>query len=887
VAVLAAAAPIISTIGTIAGAAASVVGTGLSIYQAVKQPSVATIAGAAVRTLQLPGQLADFSVKVGFTEAVPESIAPALEVAQSLSQVLGKDLTNMVAQFAQTLKPLADLDPRLRDMIVPLIGIGGRSLPDLASVLSLTMGRPRRRYRDVPLEGFTGLDEDVQPLGEVIAETQQQTADQIATSIGGTSEELRKLLNQVGDGVPALRFPLIEVFKEQGFSVSSALNAISADVRAFFENVGSVRKYLRESVGDQIPEQMKTLFGVIVRGILTLVVDLLKEAVEVAHKPIADVLTPKFQEFLDEYQKGTKRSEPVEPGDAAGLAASMWEAALKFGVTAHAYAVAGELIHVTKHLGLPQFSAALVDAAAFGPIISNTIGRQISVGLGRATEWEARHRFRTVYPGLREAEQMYLERRISRSDYAERIRWEGWPEWWIKAYLALDEPEEQAVPFREPAPRELGIIWEDVQSDDAWILTMLKQQGYADPDAERIMRGVRLRSQKSLRSGLLSEVNTAFQDGLLYEEDLRRFLAPLNLREESLSLLLDRARLGLAANQAKKLLAAQRTLVEQDVIPLDQFRVSARALGFVDSQVEAEAAVIEAKAKGRLLKAERVEYEKEMRQYQEKVATVAEEEVRRGIITPEAFEAQLLQAGFEPQLAKASAELARVRQKPVLKLPEALTFEAQQQKVAGLIQDEILRRVQAGALDPGLAGLHLAALGIPTDEILALVRLAVARIPKAVADKQPSTESPQVREARQIRTQDAVARYQAGEIDEAGLRVALQAAGVAQDVLESTVARESSEKRVKAVAATAAAKAKAAQDAAAAKAKAEAQAERDRQAALKEIQALQRDIILTALRKGQLEAEDARVGLQMVGLSAEEADHLVTRELLRAVKPAA
>jgi hypothetical protein len=880
----AAAASVIGTIiavASVAAKAATVAYTALTVYQAVQRPSVGSILAATTNVLKLPGDLAAYAAKMGIIDAVPAEIAASLDVSRAFSEVLGKDVTVAVNGLIQALQPFGQLDPRLHDILVPLVGLTNRSLPDITNVLALTLGKPRRKYKDVGLAEFTGLDEDVQPLGEVIDEGLKSTTMDIRTLVRERDEEAQK--ERERDLVRR-----DQILQDLGFGSEADRKQWADTVRFFIEGVGKGPDQWKENLSAAITNGMLPVFegvvgsiGPVISALINVIAVTVERGAEIAVEPIQRGLTGPLEKFFDTYRRNIQVSDAIRPEDTSTLAVAQFGEAMRFGVTAHMVALLCELCHPLKHLGLPQLAAGMVDAAAFGPIIGATIGTRIRVGLGRASELDARRTFRTTWPDIRTCEQMFLEGAMTRDAYAERLRYEGWPEHYIEMYLAMGEDEALAVPYREPNARELGILFEDVDVTEDWVLNMLRQQGYYIKDAEQILNGVQLRATKSFRQGLISELLSAYEDGLLYEQDFRDRLAPLHLREQTIRLLLDRSNLGLAHKQATRMAAVHRTLVENDVIPLDQYRVSLRALGYIDSQVEIEASLVDAKRRGKLLKDELRQEEAAFRKLQEETVRMYEERIRRGLSTPEEYQQVLLQLGFEDQLASATAELARVRQKPVLQLPTAMTPEAQAQRVRELLQKEILVRVTAKTIDPGLAGLNLLAMGLTKEEAEAQVRLAMARIPPEPAAGEKPEDTPEQREARRIRTNEAITRYAAGELDDAGLRAALVAAGNADQVVDATVSREATERRITVNRTAADAQARAATTAQQATAKAQAAAVAERDAVLEEIKRLQRDIILEAFRKGALTAEEATLGLREVGYDVETADLLVTREALR------
>jgi hypothetical protein len=520
-------------------------------------------------------------------------------------------------------------------------------------------------------------------------------------------------------------------------------------------------------------------------------------------------------QFLEDYQLELTHTGEMTPDAVPALGADAFAAALKFGVTAHALAVAAETVPVFKHLGLPQLAAGLVDAAAFGPIINNTIGRDINVGLGRAKEYEARERWRTVWASPRDYEAAWLKRQVTTEAYRRRLQYEGWREFEIDAWLGPDGDAENAVPWREPNPRELGILFEDVSIDEAWVLKMLRRQGYSDASSEQILKGVKLRSQKSLRAGLLSELNGAFEEGLLGTSELSARLEAMGLRQEAIQLIVDRSNQGKARRQAKRLLSSYQTLVVGNAIDIDTFKVSMSGLGYEADEVTVEAAYQQSKLDVAVLKAEKADTAAQLRKRQELTVRLYTDMVQRGQATPDQLEGALLQLGVEEDQAAAWRQIAETRQKPVLKLPTASTQEATDQVVQQTVAKEIERRVQDGTYDAGLAVAYLMGIGYSGAEAEARIRLALARGYTAPVANPPAKEDASVRAARNNRTKALLARYRAGEIGESALKSELIANGVADGEATSLV---EAEKATAALAASRAAEQQATRDAAAVKA---------------------------------------------------------------------
>lgn len=750
--------------------------------------------------------------------------------------------------------------PSLESMAVSLDGLKGRSYYDTSSALSLAslyLGDIAHPQADgwqmaLPkiaqaLQGLAGQEvKDIRDLMQLVAQALEQLAThELANLSDVTWLGARGIEQLVEAAVPALQQLLTNL--QAGAPLDTEVK------EAFFKWLGPQQASGPSSwLLDMIVGVMAQLGRLIVDGV--------GQAVTILHQPAGAVILPTLRGVFDQYKAELTKPGPLNPWDSTDIAINAFNSALKLGSMAHAFGQVVELLLPTKHLGLGHLAAGLADAAGFEPVMRAAIGRRLDVALGRTAELQARHDYRTVWPDVRTCVEMFLEGRLTHPFMAERLAYEGWPEWAIKGYMGDRDSPDETVPYREARPIDLAYVYEDMTAPDDWILRQLIQSGFHRDDAQQLMVGLRRRSMRTHTSAYVSELVGAFGDGLIDQAGLRAYLRGLGLRQEAEDLVVNRAAMNYFRQTAKDLLAVYRDMVDKSLLSITDFRVAVAGLGFQEHTIAAEVARLDARARGRLLVEEQREAEAAVREVQRLLGTEYAERVRRGLVTPDSMERVLVQAGVEPAQAAAMARIAAIRQIPALKLPEALTPEAQAQQVRDILTRDILTRVRQRQLSTEGAVTYLVSIGVNQTEAEAEVGLAWQQGWRPPTVELPPKEAPEVREARRNRTQAATAAFQAGEFDEEVLLDRLRALGHSPAVAVSIVEQEATERRLRL----------------------ERKAETERAKVLAEVQKLEETLILELVRKRQIEPEDAVAALISIGIEETQADLLVKRELLKA-----
>ena len=629
----------------------------------------------------------------------------------------------------------------------------------------------------------------VSPMGNVLDEALAGLSSAVSTAIAQLAAQNKATAAEQMQSIEAIA-------KANGAATQQQIEATAELTKASSQTLAEVLQQLLSGLSEIITkglipgeQLLKDLLGPIVVPLVRLLAGTIKDSVRMVGKPIEDAIAPFFGDALDEYKRDMFQQGILTIDDIRGLSETTFAKAMNFGITAHAFSALVELFHPTHHLGVGQLSAGLVDAAAFGPIVSNTIGTELRQTLGRLSMWDANMRGRTNKPAVPMAEMAYTRGFISDFDFRERLRYDGWNEQDIDAYID--------VGFRRPAPRDLALIWEDEEADEEWITDALRKGGYHPDDIAAMVSGLRARGQKTAKGSLIGEAVSLYTAGAMDEAGLASVMEEIHVKTETQEIILRRARLARAYTIVKDLKAHYKTLATDQIITLDDYKLALTTIGLTDDVAAAEVSMVEAKVTGAVAKAEAAETKAEVRKEQSLLAAQLSKQVRLGAVSPLEMEAALNAAGISETISHSMAALAGLNALPVPKLPTVLSAEAAQQKQDEISAQTILTYVKKGNLDGISATAALVAMGMDSTTATDRVLLAMAEGYKAPSVAKAPVEDATVKQARTIRTTAAVTLYRGGEIDTNELRVELTAAGNVPDVVNAIVSRELARAMVK------------------------------------------------------------------------------------------
>jgi hypothetical protein len=506
------------------------------------------------------------------------------------------------------------------------------------------------------------------------------------------------------------------------------------------------------------------------------------DGMNLLHAPMEGVMRIGSQVLFDRLDQQLSQLGESSPDRVMEMAPELLALAGGLGMSAHLVAVIAEKIAIFKQLGFPQLAAFLVDLADFKGIARNTISVQMEAALRSPALRHARARFRPELPPAFTMDQLWLERAVPEEEARQFYREQGWKEDTITRWLA--------ALFREPAPRELGLLFEDAEVDEFWIQRMLEQSGFDDETVTHLRQSVKIRSQKGLRQALLTEIEASVSAGVIEEGLALEYLAPLRLREDTLQLFFTQARLG----RYRRELGEQKTVLEDQaqagLLTPEDLQAELSALGF-DARAQLQAARRARLRVGlRAFREERADIKAAIRRAQSDRVTAALDLHRRFQLSDEDLEQVLIGIGVQEVEVPALVQLAAVRREPVPRLPTVLSPEAKVQAVLEDQADQVLALQGNKVIDEGTAQVLLLALGVDQQTASLKTGLVAARIQRPPVPVKAVAEPAAVREERQLRTDAAVVRFRAGVLSEAELRALLRQLGHPVPVADALVERE-------------------------------------------------------------------------------------------------
>jgi hypothetical protein len=379
-------------------------------------------------------------------------------------------------------------------------------------------------------------------------------------------------------------------------------------------------------------------------------------------------------------------------------------------------------------------------------------------------------------------DQMFLERRLAPEDLADFYRTQGWPEHLIDRWL-------ETLPI-EATPRDLAIVFEDVEIDPLWAQDHLRQRGFTDEDAFKITEGLRTRALKSQRAQAVGALVANYADGLLDQGGLAATLGELRFNDEAVSLTLLTAEHKRLNGEAEKTRSILESSAAQGAITVEEVGATMAAYGYDERAQQQAMGRARLKLGVQLFRDETNDVKAAVRRAQTDAITAALELFRRFQLDAGGLAGYLRQWGVKDEEVDALVALAAARRQPVPRLPEVLTPEAQLQEALRVEQDAVLELSRKGLITESAAASALAGLGMDSRRARAEAHLAAARrAPPADVVKPPSLD--EITDATQrARADAAIARFRGGLLSPGGLSSALRSAGVAATLAAAITERE-------------------------------------------------------------------------------------------------
>jgi len=287
--------------------------------------------------------------------------------------------------------------------------------------------------------------------------------------------------------------------------------AIFDEQRGYFAT--AFREVIR-SMWKWILEQLKSL--------IDLVVNVLKPLLQDAWDFAKAQLEEQGRKVYDYTQKMFAAHSPLSPEDAPALAGKLYLFAMGAGMAAHGAAVATELLHPLKTVGLHQTAAMIGDFAGFGRICGATMGPLVNKVLGQLMTYNVQKYYRPVLPDDMLLQIMAVKPDITMEQFREGMGYMGYSDEWIDSI--------QKTMYHEPRYFELKMMSEDEAATDEWLRLKSRRAGFTEKDTDVMVRSYVKQASRMQRVDYYRQSFYMYKEGYITHERFEELLDEMQLR---------------------------------------------------------------------------------------------------------------------------------------------------------------------------------------------------------------------------------------------------------------------------------------------------------------------------------------------------------------------
>ena len=343
----------------------------------------------------------------------------------------------------------------------------------------------------------------------------------------------------------------------------------------------------------------------------------------------------------------------ITPETVSNMSLQLYDFAYSKGIQASLSALAIEMVHPYKNLGIQQIPAMVGDYAGFGSIASATIGVVHRLALAGPMAYAVNAHCRPVIPDSRLLQTLVVKKDISIQEFLKYMKYHGYSDYWIDRI--------RATMYREPSYRELQIMAEQDVATDAWMIDKLERAGYSSEDAPVMHRSLIRRVTISQRSSYYSHAFSLFKEGYITEELFGKILDKLGLHPEAKTFAIDAARLAYLYDATGDQVKYWCDSYQKDLVTGDQLRLHLSLLGVVPERVWLICEQQKVRKYKKPSQPTASGLEAVTAKTQSTLSQAYIQLYRKNLIDEAVLEADLIAIGIVPELAEATVFLEQVR----------------------------------------------------------------------------------------------------------------------------------------------------------------------------------------------------------------------------------
>lgn len=500
---------------------------------------------------------------------------------------------------------------------------------------------------------------------------------QLAQEQGGTSNVLRDILTFI-TGTPGERA------------------VVGARVGATAEGQALLR--ILEGIFERIRELAKGLIAPLYEGLI--------EGADALVGKISDLYVGSIDEAVEPEGKNLNR--------VAGQALTN---ALAAGLSAQLSAQLLEVVHPLKSLGLHQISAFIADFGGFGDIASSLRSPTLFHALRQPAERRAAAKFRTNLPSAGDLRGEFAKRKVPASRYAERLRLDGMPEWWVE--FAVRNP------WRDPGMRDIASVLDLGSFDAEWVAAKMRDQGFDDRDTEQLTEAVMFAGTSPGRVRLRREGRLAFTAGVISLEEFDELLQLAIPREVTRRWYIDATLLQRRRRHVELIARAVLRQYREDLLSEEAARQLLESIRLTPEEVTLRLVETGLDRSAKLLNDEKRDAEATIRQVKSEATRNLERQFRAGFLTREEAGFWLVEMGYSEIWARLILDNASLMGAPTSRDGGIPMGAGAFEEAAKVIQTDTRALVRDRILTPEAAVHLLEEFGLSrelAEEIVAVAR---------------------------------------------------------------------------------------------------------------------------------------------------------------------
>lgn len=283
--------------------------------------------------------------------------------------------------------------------------------------------------------------------------------------------------------------------------------------------------------------------------------------------PLADVAKNGFK-HVTRNVAGKGHTAPDRWQEAAADAIAD---AAGFGLASYGVTAAFESLFPEKLNTLNGIGPMLATLAGFEEVTKAALGPLFAGAIAAPAKYDTQFKMRPNLLAEQIAVNLFSRRIISRAEAFTFLRYAGYQDPHIEHLLAGG--------YRPVSPFVLARLADGPDWDPAAMRRLLEYSGYRPQDIDLLIKAFEAQALRALRQQYLTAAMASFEAGLSSNQDLDNVIKDLNISPEAEVLIKKIAGLKKSDAVFKEHLAAEKTAVNGDVIPVSLYRENLLGLG--------------------------------------------------------------------------------------------------------------------------------------------------------------------------------------------------------------------------------------------------------------------------------------------------------------------